>query len=222
VLVSRCRAKWIGHKHSYIPSFLDFLPIQVTTEHWIEFPVLYNRFSLIIYFMHSINHVYMSISISQFIPPFPRPLGSHTVSFFWGGGGHTLQPEGTLVPWPGIEPMSLVLGVESLNHWTTREALTYFYGGSEIASSLLKWKWKSLQSCPTLCDPMDYSPPGPSVHGILQARILEWVAMPFSISLMRHWYISLTTTTMHLPVWNILVSTDTWDLFLRGLQWQST
>ena len=33
------------------------------------------------------------------------------------------------------------------------------------------------QSCPTLCDPMDYSPPGSSVHGILQARILEWVAM---------------------------------------------
>ena len=36
------------------------------------------------------------------------------------------------------------------------------------------------QSCPALCDPMDYSPPGSSVHGILQARILEWVAMPFS------------------------------------------
>ena len=39
---------------------------------------------------------------------------------------------------------------------------------------------KSLQSCLTLCDPMDCSPPGSSVHGILQARILEWVAMPFS------------------------------------------
>ena len=33
---------------------------------------------------------------------------------------------------------------------------------------------KSLQSCPTLCDPMDCSPPGSSVHGILQARVLEW------------------------------------------------
>ena len=33
------------------------------------------------------------------------------------------------------------------------------------------------QSCPTLCDPMGYSPPGSSVHGILQARILEWVAI---------------------------------------------
>ena len=39
---------------------------------------------------------------------------------------------------------------------------------------------KSLQSCPTLCSPMDRSPPGFSVHGILQARILEWFAIPFS------------------------------------------
>ena len=36
------------------------------------------------------------------------------------------------------------------------------------------------QSCPTLCDPVDYSPSGSSVHGILQARILEWVAISFS------------------------------------------
>ena len=35
---------------------------------------------------------------------------------------------------------------------------------------------KSLQSCPTLCDPIDSSPPGSAVPGILQARILEWVA----------------------------------------------
>ena len=37
---------------------------------------------------------------------------------------------------------------------------------------------KSLQSCPTLCDPMDCSLPGFSVHGILQARTLEWVPSP--------------------------------------------
>ena len=36
------------------------------------------------------------------------------------------------------------------------------------------------QLCPTLCGPTHCSPPGPSVHGILQARILEWVAMPSS------------------------------------------
>ena len=36
------------------------------------------------------------------------------------------------------------------------------------------------QSCPTLCDPMDCSPPGSSVHGIFQARVLEWGAIAFS------------------------------------------
>ena len=39
---------------------------------------------------------------------------------------------------------------------------------------------KLLQSCPTLCDPMDYSPAGSFVHGTLQARILEWVAVSYS------------------------------------------
>ena len=39
---------------------------------------------------------------------------------------------------------------------------------------------KLLQSCPTLCDPIDGSPPGSPVPGILQARVLEWVAISFS------------------------------------------
>ena len=48
------------------------------------------------------------------------------------------------------------------------------------ASSFQKVKvWVTL-SCPALCNPMDCIPPGSSVHGILQARILEWVAIPFS------------------------------------------
>ena len=47
------------------------------------------------------------------------------------------------------------------------------------------WKWcesevLDAQSCPTPCHPMDCSPPGSPAHGILQARILEWVAIPFS------------------------------------------
>ena len=37
-----------------------------------------------------------------------------------------------------------------------------------------------IQSCPTLYDPMDYIPPGSSVYGIVQARMLKWVAIPFS------------------------------------------
>ena len=39
---------------------------------------------------------------------------------------------------------------------------------------------KALQSCPTLCDPIDSSPPGSRVPGILQARTLEWLAISFS------------------------------------------
>ena len=43
---------------------------------------------------------------------------------------------------------------------------------------ILPWvHTKSFQSCAALCDPMDYSPPGSSVHGILQVRIVEWVSL---------------------------------------------
>ena len=49
------------------------------------------------------------------------------------------------------------------------------YGGNAAAAAA-----KSLQSCPTLCDPRDSSPPGSPIPGILQARTLEWVAISFS------------------------------------------
>ena len=45
---------------------------------------------------------------------------------------------------------------------------------------VLSWPAKSLQSCPTLCDPTNGSPPGSPIPGILQARTLEWVAISFS------------------------------------------
>ena len=45
---------------------------------------------------------------------------------------------------------------------------------------LPEWESKVAQLYLTLCDPVDYSPPGSSIHGILQARILEWVAISFS------------------------------------------
>ena len=49
-----------------------------------------------------------------------------------------------------------------------------------MVSGTLSMCAKSLQYCLTLCDPKDCSPPGSSVHRILQARILEWVAVPSS------------------------------------------
>ena len=49
-----------------------------------------------------------------------------------------------------------------------------------ISLNLVKVKNEVAQSCPTLCDPMDCSLPGSSIHGIFQARVLEWVAISFS------------------------------------------
>ena len=59
---------------------------------------------------------------------------------------------------------------------------TFLKPCAQIRNIYLQVKVKVLvtQSCLTLCDPVDCSPPGSSVHGILQARILEWVAIPFS------------------------------------------
>ena len=61
---------------------------------------------------------------------------------------------------------------------------TLLYSKQITNKDLLYSTWnsaaKSLQSCPTLCDLMDGSPPGPRILGILQARTLEWVAISFS------------------------------------------
>ena len=75
--------------------------------------------------------------------------------------------------WSGIKPVfpvSLALKVDSL----PAEPL----GKPEIITAAAAAKL--LQSCPTLCDPIDSSPPGSAVPGILQARTLEWVAISFS------------------------------------------
>ena len=56
--------------------------------------------------------------------------------------------------------------------FSLRIVLLWMFGAAAAA--------KSLQSCPTLCDPIDGSPPGSPIPGILQARTLEWVAISFS------------------------------------------
>ena len=57
---------------------------------------------------------------------------------------------------------------------------------------------KSLHSCPTLCDPMDCSPPGSSVHGIFQARVLEWGAIAFSLHMLGSVILSSSIESRHL------------------------
>ena len=54
------------------------------------------------------------------------------------------------------------------------------------------------QLCPTLCDPRDCSPPGSSAHGILQARILEWVAFPSPRDLLDPW----------IEAWSLILQVD--------------
>ena len=73
-------------------------------------------------------------------------------------------------PNPGVEPGSLVLQVDSLP--------PELPGKPNILHAATAAKL--LQSCPTLCDAIDSSPPGSPIPGILQARTLEWVAISFS------------------------------------------
>ena len=101
-----------------------------------------------------------------------------------------------LCPPPGdlpdleIEPLSLMSPALASGFFTTStpwEALIHIQFSSVQLSSLAQSELlgaaaaaKSLQSCPTLCDPIDGSPSGSPVPGILQARTLEWVAISFS------------------------------------------
>ena len=63
-----------------------------------------------------------------------------------------------------------------LNYWNYKSLLLILSQYTFIAAAAAK----SLQSCLTLCDPIDGSPPGSAVPGTLQARTLEWVAISFS------------------------------------------
>ena len=65
-------------------------------------------------------------------------------------------------------------------HMRERKWGIQYWWKYKLANPLYAAAAKSLQSCPTLCDPIDGSPPGSPIPGILQARTLEWVAISFS------------------------------------------
>ena len=75
---------------------------------------------------------------------------------------------------------------------------------------LLCMQAKLFQSCLTLCDPKDYSPRDSSLHGILQARILEWVAMPFSRGYSQHRYQTHISCDSSLAGW-FFITSATWQ-----------
>ena len=68
------------------------------------------------------------------------------------------------------------MGLKRVGHnWGTEQKQPHIISAAAAAAAA-----KSLQSCPTLCDPIDGSPLGSAIPGILQARTLEWVAISFS------------------------------------------
>ena len=79
-------------------------------------------------------------------------------------------------PWTAAHQATLSTGFSRQEYWS----------GLPFPSPIGKWSAaaaaaaKSLQSCPTLCDPIDGSPPGSPVPGIFQARVLEWGVIAFS------------------------------------------
>ena len=98
------------------------------------------------------------------------------------------------IPWRrAAPPVFLAVGIPTLvflpgkshgqrslagySPWAHKESDTTKFLRTQAAAATAA---KSLQSCPTLCDPIDSSPPGSPVPGILQTRTLEWVAISFS------------------------------------------
>ena len=108
----------------------------------------------------SLSHSQLSMTLGTVARQAPLSLGFSRQECW---SGLPFPPPGDR-PNPGIEPESPTWHIDSL--WLSHLGSQYV--------CLTTWL------CLTLCDPMDCSPPGSSVHGILQARKLEWVAMPFS------------------------------------------
>ena len=99
--------------------------------------------------------------------------------------------------WPRNRTHISFIGRQILYYWATRETWVIWYAAAAA---------KLLQSCPSLCDPIDGSPPGSPIPGILQARTLEWVAISFSSackwkvkvkSLSRVWLCATPWTAAH-------------------------
>ena len=82
------------------------------------------------------------------------------------------------VPIIRVDPRSYSVWLMTLNLWY--KFLSHFPSVLPLSFKMSTYCVLLTQACLILCDPMDCSPLGSSVHGILQTRILEWVAIPFS------------------------------------------
>ena len=111
------------------------------------------------------------------------------------------------LPNPGIEPVSLVSPALAGRFFTT------------VSLAAATAAAKSLQSCPTLCDPMDNSPPGSSVHGILQARTVEWVATSPKGTIERKKVKSLSHVQLFATPWTVAYQAPPSMQFSRQEYW---
>ena len=88
----------------------------------------------------------------------------------------------------------------------SKEIQLFIYYSIYSISILLYYVYVCAQSCPTLCDHMDYTPSDSSVHGIFQARILEWV--PISFSILYYVYILFQVVFLYRLLQNIKYSSQ--------------
>ena len=147
--------------------FLRFYSYIGITEYWVEFPVLYSRSLLAFYsYMCCECHAKLFQSCPTLWDPMnvacqaPLSMGFSRQEYW---SGLPCPPSGAL-PGPGIKPRLLRSPAQA--------------GSLPLVPPAAAAE--SLQSCPTLCDPIDGSPLGSSAPGILQARTLKWVAVSFS------------------------------------------
>ena len=118
---------------------------------------------------------------SPLVSPAPPLVSFPSTSAYVFSASFFLFDSSFLVP-PHPPPIGMWLfmsfpGSLSLSMLTPGEIIVFPTAPKTSGCSQLCMRAKSLQLCLTLCDPLDWSLPGSSVHGILQARILEWVAM---------------------------------------------
>ena len=99
------------------------------------------------------------------------------IFFLFVSSGKGNKSKNSQMGWPQTKKLLYSEGNCLQNKMTSTEWRRYL----QITYTIrLKVKVLVAQSCPTICDAMNWRPPGSSVHGILQARILEWVGIPFS------------------------------------------